>query len=294
MRTILILIVFLLAASCLLWGQSAEIQFLVTSDSHYGITRSSFRGTENADSHVVNAAMVAQMNRLPDVRFPSDGGLRGALPVGAVDFVVDTGDIANREETAEGVGIQNAATSWSQFRLDYVEGLSLRNRLGELAPLFVVPGNHDASNSVGSYKAMNPAIDKTSMVQIFNHMMNPTTAKTTDTFDDVRDKVMTSRNVGGVHFIFVTLWPDSRTREWMAADLAHVTSTTPTVVFAHDPPDSDSKHFINPNGNHDINKTDKFENVLSDVFADSASSDAVPILEQQAWEDFLRKHSNVT
>jgi hypothetical protein len=50
-----------LAATLLLGqaGQSTQLQFIFTADSHYGLTRS-FRGQTNVSAHVVNAAMVAQ------------------------------------------------------------------------------------------------------------------------------------------------------------------------------------------------------------------------------------------
>ena len=100
---------------------SRTIEFLFTSDAHYGLTRAAFRGGTNVDAHVVNAAMVANMNTLGD----------------PIDFVVEAGDIANREETAGGINggpIQPAAASWSQFTADYIDGLTLTGRTG-LGPL---------------------------------------------------------------------------------------------------------------------------------------------------------------
>jgi len=80
--------------------------------------------------------------------------------------------------------------------------------------------------------------------------------------------------------------------------LAKISAATPIIVFAHDAPDVQSKQFTNPNGKHDINQVDQFENVLSDTFADtnggSGSIETPAIIEQRAWEDFLRKHSNIT
>jgi hypothetical protein len=39
-------------------------------------------------------------------------------------------------------------------------------------------------------------------------------------------------------------------------------------LFTHDEPDVEAKHLINPNGRHDVNATDQFENLLADTFAD--------------------------
>jgi len=297
-RIAIIPIVLVLVASQLLTAPSNDIQFIFTSDVHYGITRSSFRGLENVDAHTVNAAMVGEINELAHSSFPADGGLRSALPVGPVDFIAVGGDIANREEAAAGEAIQSAATSWSQFQLDYASRLDLIDRTGNRLPLYVIPGNHDASNAVGHYKPMLPLIDKTSMVGIFNLMMAPSTPKSASTYEYARDKVRVAHDIGGVHFMFITLWPDTGTRSWMESELLQVDSSTPVIVFAHDPPDSDSKHFINPNGRHDINEIDKFENLLSDVFADDSggarSVDVTPLAEQKDLELFLRQHPNVT
>lgn len=66
------------------------------------------------------------------------------------------------------------------------------------------------------------------------------------------------------------------------------------MFFTHDQPDAESKHFINPNGAHDINDVDRFENLLSDTLADGRTTDAGDVLEQAAWEDFVRAHPNIT
>jgi hypothetical protein len=58
-------------------------------------------------------------------------------------------------------------------------------------------------------------------------------------------------------------------------------------LFAHDPPDGDPKHFINPLGKHEVNKVDQFENLLADTFTDLVS-------EQRHLEAFLRQHPNIT
>jgi Calcineurin-like phosphoesterase len=280
------------------WAQTPEVQFVFTSDSHYGLHVSTFRGVPNVDAHVVNAALVEGMNRLGTAAFPADGGLRSGAAVGPVDFVVDGGDIANRAEVVGSSPIQSAAKSWAQFRADYLDGLRLLDRTGGRAPLYVIPGNHDASNAAGFYKAMIPAIDKTSMLEIYNLMMNPAKPKTPATYDYAKDRMRVSHDIGGVHFIFLTLWPDTATREWMESDLRQVSAGTPVIIFAHDQPDSQSKQFINPNGRHDINERDMFENLLGDTLEDGVAGartiDVPPLAEQAALEAFLRRHPNIS
>jgi hypothetical protein len=294
---VLVLLVFL--AWTFLWAQSGDIQFIFTSDVHFGISRPAFRGDKNVDARVVNAALVAQISRLPDSVFPNDGGYRAGQTVGPFDFLAIGGDIANRAEITTGAeAIQSASTSWSQFRSSYIEGVDLRDRSGRKTALYIVPGNHDISNAIGYYRPMKPLTDKTSLAETFNLMMKPAAPKTPATLDYPRDKILVSHDIGGVHFVFITLWPDSSVRNWLEGDLKDVKPATPVIIFAHDPPDSDSKHFMNPNGTHDINATDQFENLLSDTFADWTGRQELrvppPIIEQRAWEAFLKKHSNIT
>jgi predicted MPP superfamily phosphohydrolase len=270
-----------------------EIQFVFTSDSHYGITRPQFRGARNVNATRVNAVLVARMNMLPASTFPKDGGLKSAAPIGAFDFVVDTGDIANREESTP-IQIQSAAVSWRQFSADYLQTLHLKTPDGGIAPVFVVPGNHDASNAVGFERPMSPAVDKTSIVEIYNRMVKPATPKTTTTFDYKRDKVYFSRNIGGIHLVFVQVWPDSQARAWIDNDLKTVSESTPVFLFTHDQPDVEAKHFVNPNGRHDVNTTDLFENLLSDTFADGRTTTTPSLIEQRQLEAFLARHRNIT
>ena len=151
--------------------------------------------------------------------------------------------------------------------------------------MFVVPGNHDASNAVGFYKPMRPATDVSTLVGMFNLMRRPSTPLTNQTFDYDRDRLLASRDVGGVHFAFLHVWPDSRGGAWLAEELCHVAVGPPVVVFAHVGPEPDPRHFRNPNGRHDLNDTDKFENLLSDQFTESAPA---------AFEHFVAAHPNVS
>lgn len=298
MRKTLLFIAGLVAAARLGGAQPGELQFIFTSDSHYGLRRASFRGAQNVDAHVVNTAMLAKIAGLEEASFPADGGRRSGQIVGPIDFFAVGGDIANRQEQTDELETQSASKSWVQFRQDYLQDLTIRDRTGGRAPVFVVPGNHDGSNAIGFYKPMTPQIDPASMVGIFNLMMLPPTPKTPATYDYTRDKVLTSRDIGGIHFVFVTVWPDSKARQWMERDLAEVNSTVPVIVFAHDAPDAPAKHFVNPNGQHDINDVDQFENLLSDMLADNSggtsSIETPATFEQRDWEAFVRKHPNIT
>src|SRR5215471_425301 len=272
----------LLVATCFVVSHSQQrtsvVRFVFTSDAHYGLTRGTFRGRTAVSAHEVNIALVSDINTL------------GAT-LGAFDFVAEGGDVANRAEIDEHV--QAPSSSWAQFKADYIDGVTLKTQAGTKTPVYVVPGNHDASNAVGFYRPMAPAVDNTPMVEIYNLMMAPATLTTT-TYRYAADRVLTSRDIAGVHFVFLNVWPDSVGRAWLARDLERVGPSTPVVVFTHDQPDAQSKHFTNPNGAHDINRNDRFENLLSDTFADGKTVDVDDVAEQAAWEDFVRHHPNVT
>jgi hypothetical protein len=103
-----------------------------------------------------------------------------------------------------------------------------------------------------------------------------------------------SRDIGGVHCEFINFWPDSANRVWMESDLADVPAATPVIIFTHSPPICESKNFTNPNGSHDINGTDKFQNLLVEQLKDGAKTinDSAKI-EMQEFADFLKRHTNV-
>ncbi len=276
--------------------ETVPTQFVFTSDAHYGITRSALDGSgAKVTAQVVNQVLVSAMNTLPTVTLPcDDAGVQACEPVGAVDFIAENGDIANRMEAAS--NIQSAATSWAQFESDYINGLTLKNRNNSTAPIFIVPGNHDATNAVGFYKTMNPLTDATSMVQIYNRMMNPATARTVATYNYETDKIYYSKDIGGVHFVYINMWPDSVARAWMDEDLRKVSQTTPVCLFAHDQPDIETKHLMNPNGDHSINATDKFENLVygeNNGYASVSTIDDPSTIEQVALTEWLKKHKNI-
>ena len=289
--------------------------FVYTSDAHYGIKRAAFSGLSSAQQ--VNGAMITEMNRLQSakVALPSDSGINAGQALTAVDFVVETGDAVNRADsnvypTAKAL----AKDVWPQFTADYFTTLNLKNGAGAKAPLYMTPGNHDVSNAIGYYKAplnADAGIDATSYVGIYN-LMNPTATIATTSFTYATTaaatyaskRLVTSRDVNGVHLLFVGMWPDSVTRPLIDANLANVPAATPVILFTHDQPDAESKHFTNPVTPFTINATNKFENLLSDSFAEVTSlntpySDAAGSLaivstsEQRTFVTWLKTHKNI-
>jgi hypothetical protein len=124
-------------------------------------------------------------------------------------------------------------------------------------------------------------------------MLNPVTPKTNATYNYATDKIHYSHDISGIHFVFVNMWPDSAERVWLSSDLASVSASTPVLLFTHDQPAVESKHFTNPNGSHDINATAKFENLLTEWFKDGTTITPAATIEQNALGAYLAAHTNI-
>lgn len=281
--TLVGLLFFLLATSAL----AKRIHFIHISDLHYGLYRD-FHDQSHVPSYQVIQAMIDQINRLPQDSFPKDGGVDAGNKIYHINFIVNTGDITNRMEK----GVQTAATSWAQFITDWTNRLTLKDGSGHTIPIYLLPGNHDASNAIGFYKPMKPLTDASSMVNIYNMMMKPTIPKTGTTFNYLTDKIHYSFTNEGIHYVFAGIWPDQVTRKWIAEDIDTLSPNIPVIIFAHDPPMGITRHFINPNGKHDINAVDKFENLLSDT-AKEYDIKQKPIFEEKQLKNFLKSHSSI-
>jgi len=277
------------------YGQTAApevINMVFSSDAHYGVSRKTFRGDSNVTGTVVNAAMIKDVNSLPNVQIPKDGGVNSGNIVGSVDFMIQTGDIANRMEPP----VQSAAVSWAQFENDYIRGLKVKGHNGLPAKLLLAPGNHDISNAIGFPRPMQPLTDPTSMVGIYNLMMEPAVPLTNQTFDYARDKVNYSFNLKGIHVMFITLWPDSAERIWMTKDLDTVNRKTPVIIFTHDQPTSEAKHFTNPKSPYKIAADNTFEDLVSEHYKEgynAAKDDGATEMEQRGFAAFLKIHPNI-
>jgi len=268
------------------------VQIVFTSDAHYGITRQQFRGDTGVTGHIVNAALVKQINNLPAMVLPADGGINAGNTVGGIDYVIEGGDIANRME----ILIQSAAISWSQFETDYMKSLDVKGHDGKPATLLMVPGNHDISNAIGFTKPMKPLTDPTSMVNIYNLMLKPAVPLTNATYDYVADKINYSRNIHGIHFEFITLWPDSAERIWMQKDLDTVAANTPVIIFTHDQPTCEPKHFTNPLPPYNMTAKNKFQNLVAEHYKEgdvASKEDDAAKIEQRGFVKFLKAHPNI-
>lgn len=288
-----------LALLALGWAvaSATPVTFIFTSDVHFGINRGNFRGAVNVESRTVNAALLQAINAVPAAVLPADAGVNAGRPVGPVDFMVITGDLTNRQELYP-LHIQSAAVSWTQFAACYLDGLTLRDARGRPSPLLLVPGNHDVSNAIGAPSKLVPERDATSLVEIYNRMMHPAVPRTTATYAYPADRIQYSREFGGAHCVFLSIWPDSAARAWLESDLRAVPADEPVFIFCHDPPAIEARHLTNPNGNHDVNDRDKFENVVGDVYADGGTQGpgkpaGSTLIEQRALAAFLRAHRNI-
>jgi hypothetical protein len=290
--------------------------FMYTSDAHYGINRGA--ATNGLSTAVqVNGALIEVMNGMNSVALPADGGVNSKKLVSSVDFTVNTGDIASRSEGTEPANVVSDIL-WTQFAADYLTKLNLTTTSGTKAPVYLTPGNHDDSNAFGYYKGnMNwntiaggsgntSGLDDTSYVKIYNAMMNPATLLTkgaitganytTTATNYASKRVVTSKRVNDVLYVFIGIWPDSTNRTLIDAEIAKAPANTPVILFTHDQPDIETKHLTNPSttntGNNAINATDKFENLASDA-PDSASAKGTSINAQAALTTWLSSRKNI-
>lgn len=256
-------------------GQDGVLHVVFTSDVHYGIFRAHFRGADSVPATVVNQGMIRAVRTL-------------AGQIGAIDGLVITGDIANREEK----GVQPATASWHQFEDDWA-ALDTRTAKGERTPLWLLPGNHDVSDAIGYHKPMSPVRDASAMAGIYNYMLHPVVERTKDSYDYSRDKVHYKQDLGGVHMLFLNLWPDSAERAWIDRDLDTLKPGVPVLLFAHSIPDVEARFFTNPNGEHGIDSADRFENLLPEVFSDGTRIEVPALAEQRGFVAWLKKHPAV-
>ena len=261
-----------ISLSCGLRAQGRDfLRFIYCSDLHYGLERD-FRGDADVPADSVSRALRESFRMLETKSLPDDGGVGSGMVFGFPDFIVCTGDIANRMED----GIQSASESWKQFLRDWKEYLDR---------MYIVPGNHDISNAIGYYKPMSPLTDASSAAGIYNMMMRPDTAIAAEDFDYSRDKTHYAFVRDSILFVFMGMWPDTVMRFWLDGELSEHGSV-PALIFTHDPPEADAKHFTNPSGRHDINSRDRFENLLSDTCCVS-STDSLPLENWRTLERYL-------
>jgi hypothetical protein len=91
--------------------------------------------------------------------------------------------------------------------------------------------------------------------------------------------------------MFVNCWPDSLEQGWMDQQLKGIGE--PVLLFAHSIPDVEARFFTNPNGNHTINATDKFENLLPEVCQDGRTLKDSTGIEQRGLVSFLQHHPEI-
>lgn len=130
-------------------SKDSIVQFLFTSDLHFGLVKEKFQAKQQVSAYDVNLAMVKVMNQFKNI-----------------DALIITGDIANRMEG----GVQTATKSWSEFEKVFIDSLHLKNRYNQKSKLWVIPGNHDMSNAIGFHRPMYPKKDPASMLGIHNLM----------------------------------------------------------------------------------------------------------------------------
>ncbi len=178
-------------------------------------------------------------------------------------------------------------------------------------------GNHDVSNAIGynngSASATKPlnngsgpnTFDGTVMATLYNLFVKSGTFDTStkaaaqasynfSTYQDPANKVYYSRDIAGVHFMFISMWPDLDAQAWMEKDLATISSTTPAVIMTHDQPDTEAKHLTDPTSPVAATMwTAGFENLLVNVSPTATTATSDTIAAQRTFVRFLQRHKNI-
>ena len=295
-------------------GNAADVQFVILSDVHYGYIRSypvpipgSSPATNATTSVAVNQLLMTSLNTMSTLTFPADGGVSASAAVGPVDFVAVTGDIANRFQADTQNAVQASTASYADFTANTLNRLTLKDKTNTIARFFLAPGNHDVSNAIGNTKIPVANVDGGAMKELLKVAKPSVTLPTTydrayfeakDTAGAWINKPNYSMDIGGIHFIALTIWPDSGNRKWIDADLASVPLTTPVMLFMHDYPDVDPKHLTSPNNATGLVTDANYEGVASDVIDPSEA----PVLtagatstnvEQRAFVTWLKTKPNI-
>ncbi len=286
--------------------QTPYVQFIFTSDSHFGdVTKvaAKFQGSTTAvDAFEVHTRMRDVMNGLPAQTAPGDYGVNAGAAFGRFDFMANTGDIASKSVLPPDSNGNSAAQSWAQWEALYVAGLTLKDNNGDPLPHFLSPGNHDVSNALGGPEVMNPALDPTAFVKVYNRMMSPATPLLNTSFDYNQHKVFYARVLGGIHFVFLNMWLDKEMQEKLGPYVDALPSTTPVILFAHMPPEQTAGNFRDPQSNGlDFPWTRGFSNYfrdkldLSDVVAPATAvtTATVPTKEVTELATFLKARKNI-
>lgn len=263
---------------------------IFTSDVHFGIKKKKFREAKDVDAKIVNEAMVQSMDHLSEENFPKDDGLQSGDEIKYIDYLIITGDITNRMQ----IPVQTAKKSWDQFQNVYLNGLSTDNYNKQKTPILLLAGNHDVSNAIGYYKEMIPKTDPSAYIGIYNLMHISPARLTTSNFSYYDHPINYSKDIAGIHFMFINIWPDSSNLIWMEKDLEKINNNTPVILFAHDPPEGVPYHFSGSEKDSLHIWKNLYENLLSERLQDEPK-DSIPTnyYEQRLFVNFLKKHPNI-
>lgn len=70
-----------------------------------------------------------------------------------------------------------------------------------------MPGSHDVSNAISYADGLFPGTDATAMAELYKRMLRPAAPRTKTTCRYVTDRIFYARGFGGVHGVFLTMWP---------------------------------------------------------------------------------------
>jgi hypothetical protein len=82
----------------------------------------------------------------------------------------------------------------------------------------------------------------------------------------------------------------------MQQDLEKVAKTTPVIIFTHDQPTCEAKHFTNPVSPFNMTAANKFENLTAEHYKEGTVAEKdenATAIEQRGWVKFIKAHANI-
>jgi len=230
------------------------------------------------------------MNTLPGQSSPRTARARGS-PVGAIDMVIETGDIANRMEVVTQCPSAKRRRSWAQFSIDYINGLNLFDQSSNRGASLACAGQsrrQQRHRILHAHGADHAATSMAGSTIFMAESGRPLTASTSLRADKIQLLGGSRRHPHGVPQYV----PDSASGRGSGTTSRRSTRARPCSSSCTIRPPS-IQHFINPNGLHDINTVDKFENLPRGSTRRAPTINAPSTIEQRAFATFLKAHKNV-
>ena len=191
--------------------------------------------------------------------------------------------------------IQSAAASWAQFQADYIDGLTATTTAGTQGAALhraratttsrtrrLLQADEAARRQDGAGRDLQPDDDAAAAEDDGDLRLRAATACSTRTRSAA---CISSSSRSG---------PTRSSAPGWRTTSQHVDRSTPVVIFTHDQPEAQAKHFTNPNGAPRHQRHRPVREPARRPAGRRPTIDAPTVVEQRELERFLERHRNIT